>query len=41
MAADLTSAMRPGMIVLADRNYGYASTITTNPKPSKDFHPES
>jgi transposase IS4-like protein/DDE family transposase len=28
MAADLTSAMRPGMIVLADRHYGYAPTIT-------------
>ncbi|HEX7428374.1 MAG TPA: hypothetical protein VF328_15915 [Mycobacterium sp.] len=27
MAADLASAMRPGMIVLADRNYGYAPTI--------------
>jgi hypothetical protein len=28
MATDLTSAMRPGMIVLADRHYGYAPTIT-------------
>jgi hypothetical protein len=28
MAAELTAAMRPGMIVLADRNYGYAPTIT-------------
>jgi hypothetical protein len=28
MAADLTSAMRPGIIVLADRHYGYAPTIT-------------
>jgi hypothetical protein len=28
MAADLTSALRPGMIVLADRHYGYAPTIT-------------
>jgi hypothetical protein len=28
MAAELTSAMRPGMIVLADRHYGYAPTIT-------------
>ena len=28
MATDLASAMRPGMIVLADRHYGYAPTIT-------------
>jgi hypothetical protein len=28
MAAELTSAMRPGMIVLADRHYGYAPTIS-------------
>jgi Insertion element 4 transposase N-terminal/Transposase DDE domain len=27
MVAELTEAMRPGMIVLADRNYGYAPTI--------------